>query len=256
MPIVNETSTAIPQSSAILIFQVVIWLEHINSKLDFMDLHACRVPKYHGLYSYRPPKHFCLLDDVLIVIKGHDEEHFSLVKDWLTKLGRDDFRKNLPKGQCGKPINSWLVYIISQSSNPSLKTKTFDFLALNPTNTLKKLCSFLGFVHYISKIIPNLAQLHHRLRPLLCNAVKDDRTKKHTSQFFVYKTHIANHTKNVYYSLDSCFGRGAVPKQLTVYEPKPLSFGSRFLTQLRSDIVWAGNNRSSLVNRVFYKLLI
>ena len=59
---------------------------------------------------------------------------------------------------CEKKI-SWLGYNITQSGISPLESKTSSFMSLQPPDTLKKLSSFLGSVHYISKFIPNLAQL-------------------------------------------------------------------------------------------------
>ena len=48
-----------------------------------------------------------------------------------------------------------------------LESKTSNFLAINPPNTLKLILSSPGSLHYISKNIPNLAQFCHPLRPVL-----------------------------------------------------------------------------------------
>ena len=40
---------------------------------------------------------FCFLDDILIVSKGSEEDHFQLVLDCLKKLDADNLRINLPK---------------------------------------------------------------------------------------------------------------------------------------------------------------
>ena len=111
-------------------------------------------------------------------------------------------------------------------------------MSLQPPNTLKKLRSFLGSVHYISKIIPNLAQLCHPLRPLLRKSTKYIWTDAHTLHFNAIKTRIANHTENMHYNPQletrikcdvSRSGLGAALEQLTVDGWKPISFASRFL---------------------------
>ena len=40
---------------------------------------------------------FCFLDDILIVRKGSEDDHFQLVLDCLKKLDADNLRINLPK---------------------------------------------------------------------------------------------------------------------------------------------------------------
>ena len=115
---------------------------------------------------------FCFLDDILIVSEGSEEDHFQLVLDCRKKLDADNLRINLPKCHFAKQELSWLGYNITQSGTSPLETKTSSILSLQPPNTLKKLRSFLNSVHYISKFIPNLAQLCHPLRPLLRKSTK------------------------------------------------------------------------------------
>ena len=94
---------------------------------------------------------FRFLDDILIVSKGSEEDHFKLLLDCLKKLDADNLRINLPKCHFAKQEISWLGYSISKSGISPLETKTSSILSLQPPNTLKKLRSFLGSVHYISK---------------------------------------------------------------------------------------------------------
>ena len=111
-------------------------------------------------------------------------------------------------------------------------------LSLQPPNTLKRLRSFLGSVHFISKFIPNLAQLCHSLRPLLRKSTKYIWIDENTKRFNAIKTRIANHTENIHYNPQlenrikcdaSRSGLGAALEHLTVNGWKPISFASRFL---------------------------
>ena len=181
---------------------------------------------------------FCFLDDILIVSKGSEDDHFQLVLDCLKKLDADNLRINLPKCHFAKQQISWLGYNITQSGISPLESKTSSIMSIQPPNTLKKLRSFLGSVHYISKVIPNLAQLCHPLRPLLRKSTKYIWTDTHTLHFNAIKTRIANHTENIHYNPQfetrikcdaSRSGLGAALEQLTVDGCKPISFASRFL---------------------------
>ena len=183
-------------------------------------------------------KTFCFLDDILIVSKGSEDDHFQLVLDCLKKLDADNLRINPPKCHFAKQQNSWLGYNITQPGISPLETKTSSIMTLQPPNTLKKLRSFLGSVHYISKFIPNSAQLCHPLRPLLRKSTKYIWTDTHTLHFNAIKTRIANHTENIHYNPQletrikcdaSRSGLGAALEQLTVDGWKPISFASRFL---------------------------
>ena len=95
---------------------------------------------------------------------------------------------------------SWLGYYITQSGTSTLESKTSAILSLQAPNTLKKLRSFLGSVHYISKFIPNLVQLYYPLRPLLRKSTKYIWTDEHTLHFNAIKTRIAGHTENTHYN--------------------------------------------------------
>ena len=181
---------------------------------------------------------FCFLDDILIVSNGSEDDHLQLVLDCLKNLDADNLRINLPKCHFAKQKISWLRYNITQSGISPLESKTSSIMSLQPPNTLKKLRSFLGSVHYIGKFIPNLAQLCHPLRPLLRKSTKYIWNDAHTLHFNAIKTRIANHTDNINSNPQlqtrikcdaSRYGLGAALEQLTVDGWKPISFASRFL---------------------------
>ena len=181
---------------------------------------------------------FCFLDDILILSKCSEEDYFKLVTDCLQKLDTDNLRINLPKCHFAKQEISWLGYNITQSGTSPLETKTSAILSLQPPNTLEKLRSFLGSVHYISKFIPNLAQLCNPFRPLRRKSTKHIWTDEHTRHFSAIKTQIANHTENIHYNPQletrikcdaSRSGLRAALEQLTVDGWKSILFASRLL---------------------------
>ena len=67
---------------------------------------------------------FFFLDDILIVGKGCEEDHFQLVLDCFKKLDANNLRINLPKCHFAKQEISWLGYNITQSGTSPLETKT------------------------------------------------------------------------------------------------------------------------------------
>ena len=95
------------------------------------------------------------------------------------------FVKSYQMPFCETRIIYWLGYNIIQSRISPLESITFAILSMQPSNTLKKLRSFLGSVHCISKFIPNLAQLCYPLRPLLRKSTKYILTDEHTKHFKV-----------------------------------------------------------------------
>ena len=181
---------------------------------------------------------FCFRDDILILSKGSEEDHFQLVLHCLEKLDADNLCINLPKCHFAKQKISWLGYNVTQSGTSPLESETSAIFSLKPPNTHKKLFSFLGSVHYIYKFIPNLAQLCHPLRPLLRKSTKYIWTDEGTIHFNAIKIRIANHTDNTHYNPQletrikcdaSRSGLGAALEQLTVKGWKPIFFASRFL---------------------------
>ena len=73
---------------------------------------------------------FCFLDDIMIVSKGSEEDHFKLVLDYLKKLDADNLRINLPKSHFAKQAISGLGYKMTQSGTSPLETKTSAILSL------------------------------------------------------------------------------------------------------------------------------
>ena len=110
---------------------------------------------------------YCFLDDIIVVSRGSEEDHLKLVYKCLKKLDEDDLRINLPKCHFAKTEIEWLGNKFSQSGIAPLESKTAAIASLSAPNNLNQLRSFLGSVHYLGKLIPNLSKLCHPLRPLL-----------------------------------------------------------------------------------------
>ena len=82
-------------------------------------------------------KTFCFLDDILIVSKGSEDDHFQLVINCLKKIDADNLRINLTKCHFAKQGISWLGYHITQSGISPLESKTSAIPSLQPPNTIK-----------------------------------------------------------------------------------------------------------------------
>ena len=109
----------------------------------------------------------CFLDDILIVNKGSEEEHKQYVLKCRKHLDDEKLRINLSKCPFSKLEIDSLGNHISQSGILPIESKTSAILSLEAPKTIKKIRSFLGSIHYISKFIPILAQISIPLRPLL-----------------------------------------------------------------------------------------
>ena len=114
--------------------------------------------------------------------------------------------------------------------------KTSALLSLEAPNTIRKLRSLLGSVHYIVKFVPNLAQISPPLQLLLRNSSKFIWTDEHENSFIEIKNRIANATVISHYNPqletrakcgDSRSGFGEALEQLTVDGWKPIAITSR-----------------------------
>ena len=138
---------------------------------------------------------YCFLDDILIVSQNSEEEHKQYVLKCLKHLDDENLRINLSKCPFSKLEIDSLGDHISQSGILPIESKTSAILSLEAPKTFKELRSFLGSVHFISKFIPNLAQISHPLRPLLRKSLKFIWTELNESSFIEIKNRIANATK-------------------------------------------------------------
>ena len=117
----------------------------------------------------------------------------------------------------------------------------------NP-KTLKQLRSFMGCIHHLIKIIPNLAELSEPLRPLLSKANtkaqnKQDWKEHHTNAFNQIKDKIKQITENRHFDTTkqtrvrcdaSKNGLGACLEQKHGSTWETIAFASRFLNNLES----------------------
>ena len=151
---------------------------------------------------------FCFLDDFLIVTKGNEMEHETLVEPLLKKLDDKNLALKISKGEFFKQQVNWLGHHLSEAGVSPKFTKTEAIINLNPPKSLKQLRSFLGSINRLAKFIPNAASLTEKLRPLL----KEENQKKnlknvklpvkkfewgdeHTAVFDAIKEAVANITK-------------------------------------------------------------
>ena len=130
---------------------------------------------------------YCFLDEIIVVSKGSKELHLS----------KCHFAKYQING---------LGFTFPQSGVKPIESKTAAIAQIRAPKTLKKLLSFLGSVHQLSKFIPNLAKIFHPLRPLLKKNGKLFWIKNHQTHFEHIKTTIANATENTHFkpTMENC----------------------------------------------------
>ena len=115
---------------------------------------------------------YCFLDDIIVVSKGTKESHLKYVYKSLQNIDADILIINLSKCHFAKHQINWLGFTFSQNGVKPVESKTAAIAEIKAPKTLKQLQSFLGNVHHLSKIIPNLAKICHHLRPLLKKSEK------------------------------------------------------------------------------------
>ena len=180
---------------------------------------------------------YCFLDDFLIVSKRSEEDHEQIVCYFLERHDEEYRRFNLPKCHLAKLETDWLGCQISQSRILPIENKTSAIVSLEAPKKLKKLSSFLGSENYISKFIPNPAQISHPLRLLLRKSAKFIETDNHENCFLEAKNRITKATENCNYNaqletrvelIATGVGIQAAHEQLKVDGRKPIAFTSRF----------------------------
>ena len=157
----------------------------------------------------------------------------------------DNSNINLKLGKCNFAAKNieWVGYNLSQQGVAPINSKVQGISErLRPTN-LKQLRSFLGAVNQFNKFIPDLAKLCFPFRTLL---KKDNEWNWNTEQENAFtavneaikKATTLNHFKRNCPLRIICdaskSGLGAVLQQEENGTWKPISFASRFLTELES----------------------
>ena len=185
---------------------------------------------------------FVFIDDILIVTKGTKSEQLDKVREILKTL--DDAELHFKAGKCIRAENEieWLGFKLTNQGILPVNSKVQGITEkLRPTN-LKELRSFLGAVNQFNKFIPDLASTCFPFRSILKKDAEWNWTDEHEKAFEnVNKVkRVANLThfkrnKPIRIICDaSKQGLGAVLQQCEENEWKPISYASRFLTELEA----------------------
>ena len=186
---------------------------------------------------------FSFIDDILIVTHGTEEEHLEKVIEVLKRLDEANINLKLDKCNFAADNIEWVGYKLSQQGVEPINSKVQGISErLRPTN-LKELRSYLGAVNQFNKFIPDLAKICFPFRTLL---KKDNNWNWQEEQERAFnkineelkKVTILNHFKRNCPLRIICdaskAGLGAVLQQQENGDWKPISFASRFLTELES----------------------
>ena len=107
------------------------------------------------------------IDDILVVTKGSEIEHISMVEKILRKLDKERMSLKLTKCSFAQKECESLGHEITSTGVTPLIRKTEPIEVLKPPRTLTQLKSFIGSMHSLHKCLPALAESSAPLRPLL-----------------------------------------------------------------------------------------
>ena len=191
---------------------------------------------------------FAYLDDILIVTKGTLEDHEKELDKIMQRLNNENLAINLQKCEFAKEQITWLGFVVTPNGVTPTKQKCDAIINLENPKTLKQLRSFMGCIHHLIKLIPNLARISEPLRPLLSKANTKSQNKldwkdNHTIAFNDIKAQIKQITENKHFDISkqtrvrcdaSKKGLGACIEHKIVQIWKPIAFASLFLNNLES----------------------
>ena len=186
---------------------------------------------------------FAFIDDILIVTHGTEAEHIEKVTEVLQRL--DEANVNLKLDKCTFAADSieGVGYKLSQQGVEPVNSKMQGISERLKPTSLKQLRSYLGAVNQFIKFIPNLATMCFPFRKLLKKDTSWDWKEEQEKAFKQVNNEIKRVTTLKHFKRNcplriicdaSKAGLGAVLQQEENGEWKPLSFASRFLTELET----------------------
>ena len=189
---------------------------------------------------------FAYLDDILIITKGTIEEHEKEIDKIFYRLNEENLAINLQKCEFAREYIVWLGFTITPNGVTPTQQNCDAIVNLDNPKILKQLRSFMGCIHHLIKLIPNLAELSEPLRPLLSKANTKSQNRldwkeQHTVLFNKIKERIKNITENKHFDTSkqtrvrcdaSKKGLGACLEQKSGKNWETIAFASRFLNNL------------------------
>ena len=186
---------------------------------------------------------FVFIDDILIVTKGTKNEHLDKVREILKTLDNAELQLKAGKCKIAQSEIEWLGFKMTKDGISPVNTKVQAITEkLRPEN-LKELRSFLGAVNQFNKFIPDLASICFPFRSILKKDATWKWTPEHETAFIRVNNEVKKAAELTHFKRNkplriicdaSKQGLGAVLQQCEENEWKPISYASRFLTELES----------------------
>ena len=186
---------------------------------------------------------FLFIDDILIVTKGTKNEHLDKVREILKTLDNAELQLKAGKCKIAQSEIEWLGFKMRKDGISPVNTKVQAITEkLRPEN-LKELRSFLGAVNQFNKFIPDVASICFPFRSILEKVATWKWTPEHETAFIRVNNEVKKAAELTHFKRNkplriicdaSKQGLGAVLQQCEENERKPISYASRFLTELET----------------------
>eukprot|EP00079_Xenopus_tropicalis_P035744 XP_017949515.1 PREDICTED: uncharacterized protein K02A2.6-like [Xenopus tropicalis] len=198
----------------------------------------------------------CYLDD--IIVTGTDEsEHLENLKRVLTRLEEYGLRANKEKCAFFKDSIQYCGHIIDASGLHKSPEKIQAVLQAPLPKDVTQLRSFLGFINYYSRFVPNLATVLYPLNQLLQKGQKWEWSVQCDKVFKEAKTLVTSDDVLVHFNASlplklacdaSPYGIGAVISHvLPDKSERPIAFASRSLTSAERNYAQIDKEALSLI---------
>ena len=186
---------------------------------------------------------FVFIDDILIVTKGTKNEHLDQVREILKTLDNAELQLKAGKCKIAQSEIEWLGFKMTKDGISPVNTKVQAITEkLRPEN-LKELRSFLGAINQFNKFIPDLASICFPFRSILKKDATWKWTPEHETAFIRVNNEVKKAAELTHFKRNkplritcdaSKQGLGAVLQQYEENEWKPISYASRFSTELET----------------------
>ena len=106
-----------------------------------------------------------IVDDILVWGRT-EEEHDDRLKQVLDRARQHNLKLNLKKCKIKQEEVSYVGHVITRRGLKPDPEKTRAVEEMKPPTCVKELRTFLGFIQYLSKFLPNMAEVSAPLRVL------------------------------------------------------------------------------------------